>query len=154
MRLTILLVLCAATAMALPAQTFTTIFSFDQTNGATPTAGLVQAANGDFYGTTQAGGTHLNGTVFKITPGGTLTTLYNFCSQSACADGGFPVAGLVLATNGYFYGVTAMSGAHGYGTIFKISPSGTLTKSVRHKSEESGLIRPPETAPSNPRTSR
>src|ERR1035441_1045842 len=75
------LVLCATTAIALPAQTPTTLFSFDGTDGAVPQAGLVQAANGDLYGTTVAGGANGYGTVFKITPGGTLTTLHSFCSD-------------------------------------------------------------------------
>src|ERR1022692_2937961 len=81
------LALCATTAIALPAQTLTTLFSFDGTDGAVPQAGLVQATNGDLYGTTVSGGTNTNGTVFKITPGGALTTLYSFCSQSGCPDG-------------------------------------------------------------------
>ena len=68
------------------------------------------------------------GTVFKITPSGTLTTLYSFCSQSGCTDGHSPYAGLVQATNGDFYGTTLYGGANPYcGTVFKITPSGTLT---------------------------
>ena len=63
--------LYAMTAIALPAQTFTTLHSFDDTDGAQPYAGLVQATNGDLYGTTYAGGANNNGTVFKITPSGT-----------------------------------------------------------------------------------
>jgi len=123
------LVLCAATAIALPAQTFTTLFSFDGTDGASPYAGLVQATNGDVYGTTTPpGGANGEGTVFKITPSGTLTTLYSFCSQSGCTDGEDPVAGLVQATNGDFYGTTYYLGANGNGgTVFKITASGTLT---------------------------
>src|ERR1022692_485077 len=82
------LVLCATTAIALPAQiaTLTTIHRFCSQSGcpdgAGPYAGLVQAANGDLYGTTFFGGTNGQGTVFKITQGGTLTTLYSFCSQT------------------------------------------------------------------------
>src|ERR1039457_1199198 len=95
--------LCAATAMALPAQkTFTTLQSFDSTDGANPGAALVQATSGDFYGTTNHGGLGY-GTVFRITPGGTLTTLHRFCSQSGCADGSNPFAGLVQTANGDFY---------------------------------------------------
>jgi uncharacterized repeat protein (TIGR03803 family) len=134
-------VLCATTATALPAQTFTTLFSFDGTDGAEPYAGLVQATNGDFYGTTAGGGANCAsyggcGTVFKITRSGTLTTLYSFCSQGsfpACTDGGGPSAGLVQATNGDFYGTTQQGGYAncppypGCGTVFKITPSGTLT---------------------------
>src|ERR1017187_5954344 len=125
------LVLCATTAVALPAQTFTTLFSFDNTHGATPEGSLVQATNGYLYGTTFGGGTFNYGTVFKITPSGTLTTLYGFAGYPT--DGAYPVAGLVQATNGAFYGTTWQGGPNaggngdGPGTIFKITPSGTLT---------------------------
>jgi len=120
------LILCAATAIALPAQTFTTIHSFDGTDGKNPYAGLIQADNGDGYGTTENGGTSTTcdggcGTVFKITPGGTLKTLYSFCAQSGCTDGGAPVAGLGQDTNGTFYGATWGGGAYGYGTVFSLS---------------------------------
>ena len=119
------LALCAATAIALPAQTFTTLTSF--TDGYGPWA-LVQATNGDLYGiTNNAGANGQGGTVFKMTPSGTLTTLYNFCSQENCADGEWPFGALVQATNGDFYGTTAAGGANGYGTVFKITPSGKLT---------------------------
>src|ERR1022692_1244049 len=121
------LVLCATTAIALPAQTLTTLFSFDGTDGAVPQAGLVQATNGDLYGTTYGGGTNSAGTIFKITPGGTLTMVYSFCSQTNCADGAYPEAGLVQAANGDLYGTTYGGGTHGYGTVFKITPGGTLT---------------------------
>ncbi len=99
------------------------------TNGATPyNGGLVQAPNGDLYGTTLSGGANNNGTVFKITPAGTLTTIYSFCAQADCADGADPLSGLAQATNGDFYGTTQGGGARGpYGTVFKITSSGTLT---------------------------
>jgi uncharacterized repeat protein (TIGR03803 family) len=115
------LALCAMTAVALPAQTFTTLFSFGGTDGGSPEAVLVQGTDGNFHGTTY------DGTVFKITPGGTLTTLYSFCAQSACTDGANPVAGLVQATNGDFYGTTENGGAYGYGTVFRITGGGALT---------------------------
>jgi uncharacterized repeat protein (TIGR03803 family) len=98
-------------------------------------AGLIQATNGDLYGTTSYGGANgpYEGTVFKITPGGTLTTVYSFCSQggSLCTDGEFPQAGLIQATNGDLYGTTYNGGTNcapaGCGTVFKITPSGALT---------------------------
>jgi uncharacterized repeat protein (TIGR03803 family) len=121
------LALCATAANALPAQTVTTLYSFDGADGANPRADLVQAANGDFYGTTVSGGANNNGTVFKITPGGALTTLYSFCSQSGCGDGAFPYAAVVQAANGNFYGTTVNGGANHDGTVFKITPSGKLT---------------------------
>src|ERR1022692_2211567 len=117
-----------------PGGTLTTLHSFcSQTNctdGEYPFAGLVQATNGDFYGTTR-GGDNKRGTVFKITPSGTLTTLYRFCSQTSCTDGAEPSARLVQATNGDFYGTTYLGGALNHGTVFKITPSGTLTTLYR-----------------------
>jgi uncharacterized repeat protein (TIGR03803 family) len=127
-----LLALSVMTTIALPAQNFTTLFSFDKTDGGKPGAALVQGTDGNFYGTTNVGGAHNHGTVFKITPGGTLTTLYNFCSQSGCTDGANPVGALVRAFSGEFFGVTWSGGANnlcfqGCGTVFSITPSGTQT---------------------------
>ena len=109
---------------------------------------LVQGADGNLYGTTVEGGGGLppgattfvqGGTVFKITPQGTLTTLYDFCSQKSCSDGGYPTT-LVQASNGDFYGTTfgggmdvgnppctQSGGMGGNGVIFEITPSGTMT---------------------------
>ncbi len=99
-------------------------------------SGLFRASNGDFYGTTGGGGVHNWGTIFKITPDGTFTTLYSFCSQSGCTDGAYPLAGLIQASNGDLYGTTAYGGANntcntgstapGCGTIYKITPGSTL----------------------------
>jgi uncharacterized repeat protein (TIGR03803 family) len=120
--------LCAATAIASPAQTFTTLVNFDGANGALPYfMSLIQGTDGNYYGTTQGGGVFGDGTVFKITPGGTLTTLYSFCAQAGCTDGSYPYAGLVQASNGNFYGTTLEGGTTGYGTVFKITSAGTLT---------------------------
>jgi uncharacterized repeat protein (TIGR02543 family) len=114
-----------------PTGTLTTLYSFCAQSGCTdgeyPVAGLVQGTDGNFYGTTPEGGANGGGTVFKITPTGTLTTLYSFCAQSGCTDGEDPVAGLVQATDGNFYGTTYEGGTDGFGTIFKITPTGTLT---------------------------
>jgi len=114
-----------------PGGMLTTLYSFCSQSGCTdgrqPMAGLVQATDGNFYGTTQFGGVNGYGTVFQITPSGTLTTLYSFCSQSGCTDGRQPLAGLVQAANADFYGTTGFGGANGDGTIFTITASGTLT---------------------------
>ena len=121
-----------------PSGTLTRIYSFcskvengECADGLNPVGGLVQAGNGDFYGTTYGGGAGCSpggcGTVFKITPGGTLTTLHNFCSESGCADGEIPQAGLIQATNGYLYGTTSGAGTASPGTVFKMTPSGALT---------------------------
>jgi uncharacterized repeat protein (TIGR03803 family) len=135
----IVLLFCAGAMIASSAQTFTTLASFDGKDGNLPDASLVQGINGNFYGTAlEGGGNHSNGTVFKITPGGKLTTLYSFCSQPNCTDGGMPHAALLQATNGNFYGTTSLGGANNNslcifkhesscGTIFKITPGGKLT---------------------------
>jgi uncharacterized repeat protein (TIGR03803 family) len=113
--------------------TLTTLHSFCAqslcSDGSEPLAGVIQATNGKFYGTTFAGGStsKSDGTIFKIASGGALTTLYRFCSQTNCADGSLPTAGLVQAADGNFYGTTFAGGAHFGGTVFKITPSGVLT---------------------------
>jgi uncharacterized repeat protein (TIGR03803 family) len=109
----------------------TTIYSFCKltkcSDGLAP-VGVTQGTDGNFYGTTLAGGKHVeDGTVFKLTSSGELSTLYNFCSLKNCADGANPYAGLVQASNGDFYGTTAAGGAHNDGTVFQITPSGVLT---------------------------
>jgi uncharacterized repeat protein (TIGR03803 family) len=114
-----------------PSGTLTTLYSFcSQANcadGEYPFAALVQATNGYLFGTTYLGGANGYGTVFKITPSGTLTALYSFCSQTNCTDGHQPAAALVQATNGDLYGTTELGGANGsYGTIFKVTPAGAL----------------------------
>src|SRR5271169_6770822 len=122
-----LVLLCVTTAVPLPAQTFTTLHNFNFTDGDDPQGGLVQATDGNLYGTTYGGGATGGGTVFKITPSGTLTTVYSFCAQSGCPDGAYPYAALVQATNGSLYGTTVQGGTNGAGTVFKITPSGTMT---------------------------
>jgi uncharacterized repeat protein (TIGR03803 family) len=78
------------------------------------------------YGTTRGGGNNDSGTVFKITPGGSLASLYFFCAQAGCADGLNPW-GLMQSASGDLYGTTYLGGEGGLGTIFKITASGELT---------------------------
>ena len=119
---------CALIPNAARAQTFTSLASFNGTNGADPFyAVLVQGLDGNLYGTTSARGAHGQGTVFKITPSGTLTTLYSFCAKSNCTDGSVPYGGLVLGTDGDFYGTTFTGGALNAGTVYKITPAGKVT---------------------------
>ena len=101
-------------------------------DGGQPADGLVQGTDGNFYGTTLLGGTHLysnffGGTIFKLTPAGQYTVLYNFCNQPNCTDGGNAIAGLTQGTDGNFYGTTEVGGANGNGTIFQITPDGQYT---------------------------
>ena len=133
-----LVAFCLASALVSPAQTFQTLAPFNQANGAYPYGGLLQGADGNFYGTSYAGGANGEGAVFEITPAGTLTTLYSFCSLSKCADGTRPRSGLVQGTDGNFYGTTFLGGANnnvmcnpgsgnGCGTVFEMTPDGTLS---------------------------
>jgi uncharacterized repeat protein (TIGR03803 family) len=127
---------------ATSAQTFNALLRFDTADGAVPTAGLIQATDGNFYGTTELGGSGAEycggsieggcGTVLKLGAEGKLTTLHSFCLQTGCPDGLRPVAGLVQAANGDFYGTTSAGGGsgcggEGCGTIFRMALSGTLT---------------------------
>ena len=117
-----------------PSGTLTTLHSFHLMDGADP-AGLVQAADGNFYGTTYSGGSSNSncnpgtcGTVFKMTSAGTLTTLHSF----DYTDAPNPTAALIQASDGNFYGTTGGGGncttfAGGCGTVFKITSTGTLT---------------------------
>lgn len=91
-----------------------------------PTAGLVLALDGNFYGTTESGGTSNSGTVFRMTPSGIITTIYSFCSQPNCGDGIEPFAPLIQASDGNLYGTTVYGGTLGYGTVFRIKFAGTL----------------------------
>jgi uncharacterized repeat protein (TIGR03803 family) len=141
-----------------PEGELTTLYSFCAqsasnapcTDGEPPISALVQGTDGNFYGTTSHGGAYSDGTIFAITPGGGLTTLYSFCSQPKCSDGGVPGgfydapyppgccgyepswgpgAPLVQATNGNFYGTTGYGGSnanrcladYGCGTVFSLS---------------------------------
>jgi uncharacterized repeat protein (TIGR03803 family) len=110
-----------------PAGVLTTLASFSGTNGSHPAAALLQGSDGNFYGTTANGGTNgSNGTVFQMTPTGTLTTVVSFNG----INGIYPAAGLVQGSDGNFYGTTASGGASGMGTVFKMTTAGVLTTLV------------------------
>lgn len=93
------------------------------TDGASPGA-LVRGRDGNFYGTTLAGGKNHAGTVFRMTPAGAVAVLYAFCGAAKCADGEQPAPVLVQGRNGDFYGTTVQKGANDSGTIFEVSPAG------------------------------
>jgi uncharacterized repeat protein (TIGR03803 family) len=117
-----LLVLSAAAAATSPAQTFTTLVNFDGYNGFQPEFGsLIQGPDGNLYGTTPVGGANQYGTIFQLTPSGTVTTLYGFDFTD-----GYGPTGLVLAKDGEFYGTTTAGGLNGNGTFFRFS-GGVLT---------------------------
>jgi uncharacterized repeat protein (TIGR03803 family) len=96
-------------------------FAGGSSDGAYPYAGLIQASDGNLYGTTQQGGASGNGTVFKINPtSGAESIVYAFAGGS---DGASPYDGLIQATDGNLYGTTGAGGAASAGTVFKIVPS-------------------------------
>jgi uncharacterized repeat protein (TIGR03803 family) len=123
---------CGTVFQIKPSGTVTTLATFPGQPGGCEPNGLVQAANGELYGTTFAGGSKGVGSVFMVTRRGTLTDLYSFCSQTDCADGEFPAGGVIQAADGNFYGVTESGGntvacPDGCGTVFRITTRGKLT---------------------------
>jgi uncharacterized repeat protein (TIGR03803 family) len=120
-----------------PSGSYTNLYSFagHPNDGANPSAGLVQGADSNFYGTTLYGGTNTNcnagcGTVFQISPSGGYTNLHSFAGSPN--DGSYPQAGLVQGSDSNFYGTTLYGGTStncdaGCGTVFRISPSGSYT---------------------------
>ncbi len=126
MRVCALFLLWATTTVALPAQTFKSLKSFDNTDAALPWATLIQGNDGNLYGTTQNGGNTACdlgcGTVFRIASNGELTT-FTFDGT----NGSQPYAGLVQDPDGAFYGVTTSGGANDLGTVFKFTPNSGLS---------------------------
>jgi uncharacterized repeat protein (TIGR03803 family) len=110
--------------VAAQAQTFTVLFSFNGGDGASPQAGLIMDAQGNLYGTTWAGGVGW-GTVFKLDPSGKETVLHSFTDNFS--DGASPFGSVIMDAAGNLYGTTYVGGGHGYGTVFKLEPSGTET---------------------------
>ncbi len=124
-----IMMLCASAIFSSAQPNFNSLLSFNGNNGANPHyVNLVQGVDGNLYGTTYVS-TGTDGTVFKVTTAGALTTLHTFCKGGyPCTDGALPDAGLVLATNGNFYGTTTNGGGtNADGTVFQITPAGTLT---------------------------
>lgn len=108
-----------------PSGTETDLHAFcSGTDGCNPKASLIQAANGNFYGTTANGGTHGFGTVFMMTTSGAETVLYSFGTSGT--DGESPLR-LVQGADGNFYGTTTEGGAYALGTVFEVTPTGLET---------------------------
>jgi uncharacterized repeat protein (TIGR03803 family) len=136
---------CGTIYKITPSGAETVLYAFQgKSDGAFPSGGLIIDAAGNLYGTTTEAPYHNDacccGAVFKLAPDGTETVLYTFCSQSGCADGSTPVAGLLADKDGNLYGTTEWGGddealdcEYGCGTVFEITKDGT--ESVLHEFE-------------------
>ena len=120
-RSTIPLVLAVLWTAIASAQNFELVHAFRRAGS--PMGSLIQATDGRLYGATYWGGKTGVGTVFRLEPGGSPTTLHTF----AFADGANPGAGLIQASDGFFYGTTTAGGESNHGTIFRVDASGNLT---------------------------
>ena len=112
-----------------PGGKITAIYSFCSiggaacTDGSFPEGALVVGSDGNLYGTTYLGGANNDGTVFKITTSGALTTLHSFSGT----DGANPLGALVQGNDGNLYGTTYAGGANNDGVVFKMSCGGSMT---------------------------
>jgi uncharacterized repeat protein (TIGR03803 family) len=123
--LSVTLLLTAATA-----QTFKVFYTFNFTDGSAPNGDLIRDSAGNFYGTTQFGGSSNRGLVYKLDSTGHQTILYIFTGGS---DGGTPIGRLLRDSAGNLYGITSLGGdpTCACGTVFKLAKNGSLK--VLHK---------------------
>src|SRR5450432_1858239 len=138
-----LFVITSAVAVPVTAQTYKVVVDFTSQSPSLLAVGpaAAQGRDGNFYGTSVTGGTKYLGTVFTITPCGTLATLYSFDGTV----GEYPYGGLTLGADGNFYGAANRGGPSGFGSIFKITPTGVVT--ALHSFTNSGDGTNPSSAP-------
>ena len=111
------------------APVFETLVDFERA-GMNPSARLVAHPDGNYYGTTVAGGVFNLGTVFRMSPTGAMTILLSFTGEQGAARGSYPAAGLTLAGDGSLFGTTGNGGFGDYGTVFKVTTTGVFTNLV------------------------
>lgn len=107
--------------LALPTLAFTKLHDFNESDGNNPTAGLLPATDGNLYGTAEYGGANLVGTIFQMTQGGVLNSLFDFTGIGGPTNGEYPVAGMVEHTNGTLYGVAVGGGANNDGVFYSLT---------------------------------
>lgn len=117
----LLALLILALAPVSQAQVFEVLFA--DNSGRNSYSGLVVGNDGSFYGATYGGGADGSGTVFRVTPGGVLTTLASFNRS----NGASPYARPILGEDGSLYGTTYHGGANNLGGVYKVPPEGGLT---------------------------
>jgi uncharacterized repeat protein (TIGR03803 family) len=93
-------------------------------DGSYPAGGLIEGADGGYYGTAEFGGANNKGTVFKVDSSGNFSLIYTF---TGAADGAIPASGLILGTDGNYYGVALTGGTNNSGVIFRVTPAGALS---------------------------
>jgi uncharacterized repeat protein (TIGR03803 family) len=118
------------------------LHSFSGSDGNGPIAGLVSDSSGNFYGTTDQGGSNNLGTVYELSPAGGGSWTYSVLHSFAGTDGSFPFSRLVFDSQGNMYGTTYRGGAHDFGTVFRLSPAqgGGWTEAVIHNFNTTNLI--------------
>lgn len=117
---------CGTIFKTTPAGGLTTLHSFNGADGEEPFAGLIQATDGNLYGTTRYGGANGYGSIFRINLDGKLTSLHSFSNT----DGAYPEAALLQAVDGSLYGTTFSGGSDtscNCGTVFKATTTGSFT---------------------------
>jgi uncharacterized repeat protein (TIGR03803 family) len=107
-----------------PSGILNVLHNFAGHDGAAPHGGLIFDAAGNLYGTTHTGGTSGYGTAFQLTPSGALNVLHSFTGGG---DGAYPEIGVIADVAGNLYGTAGRGGVGGQGTVFQLTPSGTLT---------------------------
>jgi uncharacterized repeat protein (TIGR03803 family) len=107
-------------------QTYTKLYTYPNGGPSFPQI-MSQGRDGNLYSTISNAGTHKVGLLYVMTTEGALNDVYSFCSVTSCGDGEYPFGGVTLGFDGNFYGTTEGGGSHGVGSIFKVTPTGTLT---------------------------
>lgn len=129
--LAVLLLALAGWVTSAGAQTYTTLYTWPEDTRNDTGIGLAgimtQGRDGNIYGTIGDDNSNAAGSAFKMTPSGTFTRIYSFCSLSKCADGSGPWGGLNLGMDGNLYGTTTGGGSLNSGSAFKLTPAGALT---------------------------
>jgi uncharacterized repeat protein (TIGR03803 family) len=105
-----------------PSGTLTTLFSFNNANGAKPVGGLIQVGEGNLFGTTSLGGAANLGVLYRITTNGSFVVLVSFSGT----NGSNPSGRLLAGSDGFLYGTTQFGGSSNQGTVFRATTNGVL----------------------------